>query len=149
MKEQTKTKAVWIIELNCDCPSCNERVDLVDSSEFFWRKYINEYIISERTEFINQMPLAVALMRNTAAFDNQGNEIWEPGMPGFIRVGDEVRVLANAFEGELGQLHNGRRGRVVAVRSGDVIVKTTDGREPVLDGSHYSPYKVEKLVATL
>jgi hypothetical protein len=84
-----------------------------------------------------------------ALIDNQGNEIWEPGMPGFIRVGDEVRVLANAFEGELGQLHNGRRGRVVAVRSGDIIVKTTDGREPALDGSHYSPYKVEKLVATL
>ena len=85
----------------------------------------------------------------SALVNNQGNEIWEPGMPGFIRVGDEVRVLANAFEGELGHLHNGRRGRVVAVRSGDIIVKTTDGREPVLDGSHYSPYKVEKLVATL
>ena len=94
-------------------------------------------------EIFSKLAMGIALI------DNQGNEIWEPGMPGFIRVGDEVRVLVNAFEGELGQLHNGRRGHVVAVRSGDIIVKTTDGREPVLDGSHYSPYKVEKLVATL
>jgi hypothetical protein len=38
---------------------------------------------------------------------------------------------------------------VVAVRYGDIIIKTTDGKEPVLDGSHYSPYKLEKLVAVL
>jgi hypothetical protein len=98
---------------------------------------------SQVVEIFSKLAVGAALV------NNQGNEIWELGMPGFIRVGDEVRVLANAFEGELGQLHNGRRGRVVAVRSGDIIVKTTDGREPVLDGSHYSPYKLEKLVATL
>ena len=93
-------------------------------------------------EVFSKLAVGIALI------DNQGNEIWEPGMPGFIRVGDEVRVLANAFEGELGQLHNGRRGRVVAVRSGDIIVKTTDGKEPVLDGAHYPPAKLEKLVLT-
>lgn len=85
----------------------------------------------------------------TAVVDTPTNEIWEAAGPGFIRVGDEVRVKSDAFEGELGQLHNGRRGRVVAVRYGDIIIKTTDGKEPVLDGSHYSPYKLEKLVAVL
>lgn len=89
------------------------------------------------------------LCKQTALVENPTNEIWQPAGPGFIRVGDEVRVMADAFEGELGQLHNGRRGRVVAVRYGDIIVKTTDGKEPVLDGSHYSPYKLEKLVAVL
>ena len=84
-----------------------------------------------------------------AVHDSPSNEVWEPARPGFIRVGDEIRVMADAFEGELGQLHNGRRGRVVAVRYGDIIVKTTDGKQPVLDGSHYSPYKLEKLVAVL
>jgi hypothetical protein len=81
--------------------------------------------------------------------ESPSDEVWEASRPGFIRVGDEVRVMADAFEGELGQLHNGRRGRVVAVRYGDIIIKTTDGKEPVLDGSHYSPYKLEKLVAIL
>jgi len=81
--------------------------------------------------------------------ESPSDEIWEPARPGFVRVGDEVRVMADAFEGELGQLHNGRRGRVVAVRYGDIIIKTTDGKEPVLDGSHYSPYKLEKLIAIL
>ena len=85
----------------------------------------------------------------TAVVETPTDEVWQAASPGFIRVGDEVRVKADAFEGELGQLHNGRRGRVVAVRYGDIIIKTTDGKEPVLDGSHYSPYKLEKLVAVL
>ena len=89
------------------------------------------------------------LCSGTAVIDTPTDEVWQAASPGFIRVGDEVRVKADAFEGELGQLHNGRRGRVVAVRYGDIIIKTTDGKEPVLDGSHYSPYKLEKLVAVL
>jgi hypothetical protein len=89
------------------------------------------------------------LCKGTAIVETPTNEVWQPAGPGFIRVGDEVRVMADAFEGELGQLHNGRRGRVVAVRYGDIIIKTTDGKEPILDGAHYSPYKLEKLVATL
>jgi hypothetical protein len=32
------------------------------------------------------------------------------------------------------------------VRYGDIIVKTNDGKEPVLDGVHYKPYDLEKLV---
>lgn len=86
---------------------------------------------------------------STSIVETPSDEVWQAASPGFIRVGDEVRVMADAFEGELGQLHNGRRGRVVAVRYGDIIIKTIDGLEPVLDGSHYSPYKLEKLVAIL
>jgi len=74
------------------------------------------------------------------------DEVWVPLQPGQITVGDEVRVLADAFEGKMGPLHNGRRGRVVAVRYGDVIIKSTDGITPSLDGAHYSPYKLEKRV---
>ena len=45
-------------------------------------------------------------------------------------------------------LHNGRRGVVVGVRYGDVIVKMTDGKEPALEGAHYPPQKLEKLILT-
>lgn len=89
------------------------------------------------------------LSKSVSVSETPSNEVWEQARPGFIRVGDEVRVLSNAFDGELGQIHNGRRGRVVAVRYGDIIIKTTDGKEPILDGSHYAPYKLEKLVAVL
>lgn len=89
------------------------------------------------------------LCKSNSLVSTPENEVWQPAGPGFIRVGDEVRVMADAFEGDLGQIHNGRRGRVVAVRYGDIIIKTTDGKEPVLDGSHYSPYKLEKLVSAL
>jgi hypothetical protein len=68
--------------------------------------------------------------------------------PGFIKVSEVVRVKADAFDGELGALHNGRKGVVVGVRYGDVIIKSTDGKEPILEGAHYPPAKLEKLVLT-
>lgn len=77
------------------------------------------------------------------------NELWVPARPGDIKVGDEVRVRADAYQGDLGMTHNGRRARVVAVRYGDVIVKTTDGKSPELDGAHYPPQMLEKLVLTV
>lgn len=72
--------------------------------------------------------------------------VWIPLQPGQITVGDEVRVMADAFSDSTGVLHNGRRGKVIAVRYGDVIVNSTDGKSPELKGVHYSPYKLEKKV---
>jgi hypothetical protein len=74
-------------------------------------------------------------------------EVWTPVRPGNIKVTDQVRVKFDAYDGELGAFHNGRRGVVVGVRYGDIIIKTTDGKEPQLDGAHYSPYSLEKLVS--
>lgn len=74
------------------------------------------------------------------------DEIWIPLQPGNITVGDEVRILSDAFSDKTGIMHNGRRGKVMAVRYGDVIFKSTDGKDPELNGVHYSPYKLEKRV---
>jgi hypothetical protein len=74
------------------------------------------------------------------------DEIWVAVIPGQIKVADLVRVKHNAFTGEAGQLHNGRRGVIVALRSGDVIFRSNDNVEPLLDGVHYSPYVLEKRV---
>lgn len=74
------------------------------------------------------------------------NETWTPLRPGNITVGETVRVRSDAFNGELGQIHNGRIGTVVAVRYGDVIFKSNDGKVPALDGAHYSPFDLEKRV---
>jgi hypothetical protein len=77
------------------------------------------------------------------------NELWTPVRPGDIKTADEVRVRADAYEGETGTLHNGRRGVVVGVRYGDVIIRSTDGKSPALEGAHYPPQMLEKLVVTV
>lgn len=78
--------------------------------------------------------------------ENEDDYIWIPLQPGQITVTDVVRIKADAFRDNLGPLHNGRRGIVVAVRYGDVIFNSTDGKSPDLVGVHYSPYKLEKRV---
>lgn len=60
-----------------------------------------------------------------------------------VTVGDTVRVRANAFSAQAGQKHNGRIGKVVAKRAGDIIVDSTDGVEPKLIGVHYPANKLE------
>lgn len=78
--------------------------------------------------------------------EDNPNESWVVAQAGFIKVADTVRVRSNAFDGEQGKAYNGRRGKVVGVRYGDVIVKTDDGKTPVLDGIHFKPENLEKLV---
>jgi len=82
------------------------------------------------------------------ALVEEGNkeEVWVPAMAGHMKVADQVRVKKDAFQGELGKMHNGRRGVVIAIRYGDIIVNSTDNRKPSLDGSHYSPHHLEKRV---
>lgn len=87
------------------------------------------------------------LARGHAHIKVNKKETWVPARPGDIRVADQIRVKADAYSGELGAFHNGRRGVVVGVRYGDIIVKTNDGKEPVLDGAHYKPYDLEKLIS--
>lgn len=74
------------------------------------------------------------------------DEIWVDAAPGQIVVGDMVRIKHDAFDGEVGAIHNGRRCKIIAIRSGDVIVDSVDGKTPPLKGSHYSPFKLQKRI---
>lgn len=74
------------------------------------------------------------------------DEKWIDAQPGAINVGDEVRVKSDAYDGETGTIHNGRRGRVVGVRYGDIIFKSNDDKQPVLEGTHYAPYQLQKRI---
>jgi hypothetical protein len=96
----------------------------------------------EAVEAFSKLALGVILAEPVAAAD----EVWVPAQPGQLTVGDEVRVLSDAFSDKTGVMHNGRRGKIAAIRYGDVIFKSTDGKEPSLDGVHYSPYKLEKRI---
>lgn len=73
-------------------------------------------------------------------------EVWVDAQRGQINVGDVVRVRHDAFGDSTGHIHNGRRGIVAAIRSGDIIFKSTDEKEPFLDGVHYRPETLQKRV---
>lgn len=80
-----------------------------------------------------------------ALVEENKNEKWIPAQAGFVSVADRVRVRFDAFDGEKGETLNGRRGKIVGLRSGDIIVKSDDGKTPVLDGIHFKAEHLEKL----
>lgn len=98
-------------------------------------------LAKEAVEMFSKLALNIPLVE-----DKADDEIWVPAQPGQLTVGDEVRVLADAFTDTTGTTHNGRRGKIIAIRYGDIIVNSTDGKTPELNGAHYSPYKLEKRV---
>ena len=98
-------------------------------------------LAKEAVEIFSKLALNIPLVE-----DKTADEVWIPAQPGQLTVGDEVRVLSDAFTDATGVAHNGRRGKIIAIRYGDIIVNSTDGKTPELNGAHYSPYKLEKLV---
>jgi hypothetical protein len=99
-------------------------------------------IVSEILEVFPKLVLGQPLILEESDDDYYYVDV----QPGNIKVGDNVRVKADAFAEKLGTIHNGRRGTVVGIRYGDIIVNDTDGKTPPLKGVHYSPYKLEKRV---
>lgn len=97
-------------------------------------------IISEVLEVFPKLVLGQPLLVE----ESDEDYYWIDVQPGNIKIGDVVRVKNDAFTEKLGTIHNGRKGTVVGVRYGDVIVNDTDGKTPPLKGVHYSPYKLEK-----
>jgi len=86
-------------------------------------------------------------LATSQALVEEKDEVWVQAQAGFmLQVGDEIRVRHNAFPGAEGQTHNGRRGKVIAIRSGDVIMRSTDAKKPFLDGAHYSFAHLEKRI---
>lgn len=87
------------------------------------------------------------LARQEALIKNPGNEVWVQAIAGGpLQVGDQIRVRHDAYKGDEGVIHNGRRGKVVAIRSGRVIVQSTDGLKPFLDGTHYRFEALERRI---
>lgn len=87
------------------------------------------------------------LAQGHALLPEESEEVWVEAIRGSVHTGDTVRVLHNAFEGQLGEYHNGRVGRVTAVRSGQVFFRSTDDLTPHIDGAHYDFDKLQKRVA--
>jgi hypothetical protein len=88
----------------------------------------------------------ITLAQGHALLKNETEESWIPVERGFVHRGDVVRVRHDAFDGKAGQYHNGRVGKVVAVRSGDIVFRSTDDGTPLIDGARYSPDKLQRRV---
>lgn len=89
------------------------------------------------------LDLFVTLAKDEAVVE-ETNYTWKPvHVGGLLNRGDVVRVRHDAFKGDAGKMHNGRIGRVLDKRSGDIIVRSTDDKLPFLDGAHYPASALE------
>lgn len=140
--ERKKLDRDWVISqieaARVKRPVGNATLKLVD--------FIDSLNISNETKR-QAFELASKIALGHAIVEDNKDEVWVPVRPGDIRTAEQVRVRSDAFSGDIGVIHNGRRGVVIGVRYGDVIVKTTDGKDPYLEGAHYSPHQLEKLIA--
>lgn len=102
---------------------------------------MDDSLRKEAVEVFSKVALGHALIA-----EDDGPEVWVPAQAGQLKVADHVRIKSDAFDGKLGKTHNGRRGVVIAIRYGDIIVNSNDGKQPYLDGAHYAPYHLEKRV---
>jgi hypothetical protein len=110
--------------------------------EVWWTQYHDNQSRDLTLETFGKLARGQALV-----VQSDVNEAWEPVKPGDIYVRNEIRVRFDAYTDEpTGRAHNGRRGVVVAIRNGDIIVNYTDGRMPEGQGVHHSPHSLERLV---
>jgi hypothetical protein len=106
---------------------------------------LEEHTAAQTSEIFAKLARGHAIYSPPPPPDFDNAEFFD-AVPGFISVGDIVRVKPDAFSGDAGVIHNSRLGRVVAVRFGDIIVKSIDGIEPEIDGAHYSPHHLQKML---
>lgn len=72
---------------------------------------------------------------------------WVQAAPGQISKADYVRVRLDAYDGPAGLAHNGRTGRIAAIRGGDVHVMYDDSKGNLGNmPTRHSPYTLERRV---
>jgi len=72
---------------------------------------------------------------------------WKPVLPRTLRPGDVVRVRHDAYDGASGRLHNGREGRVLALRGGIIIgYMDASGKRSTGMGIRHEMGKLERRV---
>ena len=95
----------------------------------------------EIIEIFSKLALGHALVKEDK------NETWVQAQAGALKVADQVRIKFDAFTLESGKSGlNGRRGKIVGIRYGDIVIKSNDNKPPLLDGLHVRPENLEKLI---
>jgi len=101
-------------------------------------KVDRDLVVRTFTQLASGLPLVA---------QDEPDAVWRPiTQSGQVHSRDLVRVRLDAYTDEAGRFHNGRHGRVIAVRYGDVVVRYEDGRQPPFDGVHHPPTALEKRI---
>ncbi len=96
------------------------------------------------TEEQEVLRAVVALAAGHSIIVSVPGEKWGPVVPGAYSIGDTVRVKSDAFEGDRGLQHNGKRGRITAARDGFVRVLYDDSPSSDIQ-MHHRPETLERL----
>jgi hypothetical protein len=99
------------------------------------------------TEVENTVDALRELLLHHSLLKPVSDEVWMEAYPGFIHAQDVIRVRHDAYDGELGEYHNGRVGKCLGVRSGMIIFRSTDEVHPFIDGAQYPADKLERRVS--
>lgn len=98
-------------------------------------------VSKEILDIFSKLALGHALVKD------EKDEKWVQAQAGFLKVADYVRIKFDAFDSDSGKnALNGRKGKVVGIRYGDIIIKSDDNKLPILDGVHVKPEQLEKLI---
>jgi hypothetical protein len=74
----------------------------------------------------------------------EADENWGPVVPGEYNIGDTVRVKSDAYTGDHGLRHNGKRGRIIAVHQSKTVVLYDDAPNSE-ESFFHEPYNLERL----
>ena len=138
-------------------PFSNEGLILnfLESNKEHWigSKELAKLINAEHENTYASVRYCVAVLRDNGEpivsgvhgfmFTENKDELWAQAIAGQLSVGQQVRVKSDVFQGEQGTKFNGRRGNIVAIRTGRIVVKSTDGLTPELDGEHFRAEQLE------
>ena len=113
----------------------NELVTVLDNADFEHRQ------ADEVKKYAEQ---AVSLYLGQPIYVPSDDENWADARPGELNVRDTVRVRVDAYTGDSGTKHNGKRGRVTAMRNGVANV-AYDGETSELPAGH-DIHLLQKLV---
>lgn len=118
------------------------RVFIEQLLSVYWSKALtgqaSEIVLSTFTDLAQGHALVAEPVEDTS--------VWVQAKPGFLTVGDTVRVKSDAYSGDAGLAHNGRPAVITAIRSGDIHVRYTDDKPSITGFIRHSPYKLEKRI---
>lgn len=134
-----KTEWGWVSKQLAGAKASDEVKDAV----VYCLKTLREQELDDETEVEVVMKL-LSLVQGHSIAVSEPDERWGPVVPGAYSIGDTVRVKIDAFDGEKGQKHNGKRGRVTASRNGFAVVLLDDSPSSEIQ-MHYLPQHLERL----
>lgn len=104
----------------------------------------DEFLLSDE-ERVNVLTYVRKLHVGNALIEDSPDERWGDVVPGSYNVGDTVRVREDAYPGEHGMRHNGKRGRVIGVAQAKAIVLYDDAKNSE-ESFYHEPEKLQRLV---